>query len=113
MATVLSEVGKKEEDIRASVVKPEVQLFDALIDTSTGSRSLRKSVVHLHSDTVYILNLNFVREAGEQLIIDAGTLIKVESIYPYSQNTFGQPNLQINTVPVNNTETIIQNQMAR
>jgi hypothetical protein len=68
---------QKKEDIKASIVKPEVELHDALIDAN-GSRSIRQKVVHLYKDTVYLLSDNFTREAGEQLIIDEGTLIKAK-----------------------------------
>ncbi len=57
---------KKPENIKTSVVKPEVTLTDS-----------RVKAIHLYSDTVYILNTPFNRQAGEQLIIDEGTLIKV------------------------------------
>ena len=70
---------KKLENIKASTTKTEVELFDALINPVSGARDLRLKVVHLHNDTVYILNgTNFVREAGEQLIIDEGVLVKVK-----------------------------------
>ncbi len=42
-----------------------------------GSSANRMKVVHLYKDTVYTLSQFFVRHAGEQLIIDAGTLIKI------------------------------------
>jgi hypothetical protein len=71
---------KKTEYIKASVVKPEVELIASVnVNTGTGSGSIteRIKVVHLRSDTVYILpEAGFTREAGEQLIIDEGVVIK-------------------------------------
>ncbi len=59
----------KNETVKTSPLKPEVVL---------GERS-NTAIVHLYSDTVYILNVNFVRNAGQELVIDEGTLIKVQS----------------------------------
>ena len=67
---------KKAEDIKVSPAKPEVVMTD-LENDSTGRPAIRKKLVRLYKDTVYLLNSSFVREAGEQLIIDEGTLIKV------------------------------------
>jgi hypothetical protein len=55
---------QKEENIKVSKVKPEK------IITNTSK------ILKLYKDTVYILQNTFVREAGEQLIIEEGTLIK-------------------------------------
>lgn len=57
---------QKSENVKTSNVKPEVTLSDS-----------RASLVHLHSDTVYILKGDFFRKANEELIIDEGTLVKV------------------------------------
>lgn len=56
---------KKAESIQAYAEKPETEI-------RTQGR-----IIHLYSDTVYILSTPLVRNAGEQLIIDEGTLIKV------------------------------------
>ncbi len=56
---------KKAEDVPTSPVKPEVVLKESRI-----------KAVHLYNDTVYILNSQFTRQDGEQLIIDEGTVIK-------------------------------------
>jgi hypothetical protein len=65
---------KKPEDIEAKPQKPEVELKDKSAD---GQK--RIPVIHLSKDTVYILSTSFSRQTGEQLIIDAGTLIKVKT----------------------------------
>jgi hypothetical protein len=69
---------QKSADVKTKKGKPEVELFDAAVD-STGNRFARLPVVHLKKDTVYLLNQDFIRHAGEQLIIDEGTLIKVST----------------------------------
>jgi hypothetical protein len=56
---------KKAEDVTSSTVKPEVILKESRI-----------KAIHLYHDTVYILNSQFTRQDGEQLIIDEGTIIK-------------------------------------
>lgn len=56
---------KKAEDVSSSPVKPEVILKESRI-----------KAIHLYNDTVYILNSQVTRQAGEQLIIDEGTVIK-------------------------------------
>jgi hypothetical protein len=56
---------KKAESIQAYTPKPEAEL------------RTQERIIHLYSDTVYILSTPLVRNAGEQLVIDAGTLIKV------------------------------------
>lgn len=68
----------KPERIRISTVKPEVALKDQL-QTFPFQRI---QTLHLYSDTVYILSDLFRREAGEILIIEAGTLIKVNTTGP-------------------------------
>jgi hypothetical protein len=65
---------KKAENIKASAVMPEKEIFGYTGGNSTLNRI---KVVHLYRDTVYILSEPFTREAGEQLVIDEGTLIKV------------------------------------
>lgn len=57
---------KKLDTVKNTAAKPEVTLKDS-----------RNKIIHLYNDTVYVLEDVFKREAGEQLIIDAGTLIKV------------------------------------
>ncbi|MBI3883252.1 MAG: hypothetical protein HY305_03310 [Sphingobacteriales bacterium] len=56
---------KKAEDVASSVIRPEIVIRDSRI-----------KVLHLHSDTVYLLTGNLQRLDGETLQIDAGTLIK-------------------------------------
>src|SRR5215831_1432901 len=63
---------KKQEDITTSTAKPEKVLSELVAVNSIE----RIKIVHLYSDTVYTLESDFLRLAGEQLIIDAGTLIK-------------------------------------
>ena len=58
----------KREDIKASEVKPEVIITDS-----------RATLIHLYKDTVYILKGELERKEHEELIVDAGTLIKVIS----------------------------------
>jgi len=63
---------KKAEDIKASDTKPQKNLTD-----NNGMPAPdRIKLVHLYKDTVYTLSENFVRQDGEQLIIDEGTIIK-------------------------------------
>lgn len=50
--------------------KPEVVLDAAFMAISA-------DVITLHSDTTYVLAENLVREAGQELVIEPGTLIKV------------------------------------
>src|SRR5215831_3039916 len=74
---VISGTGcKKAEDVTTSAVKPE----KILVGFTGGNSSMNRiKVVHLYKDTVYLLMDNFIRFAGEQLIIDEGTLIKVKA----------------------------------
>ncbi|MBA4166174.1 MAG: hypothetical protein H0X41_01265 [Chitinophagaceae bacterium] len=69
---------RKAGDIKTTPVKPEIQL----LDESQRSPIERIKVVHLYKDTVYILSKMFTRQPGEQLIIDEGTLIKVNTSTP-------------------------------
>jgi hypothetical protein len=66
---------KKDESIRISAAKPEKKLLDK-IDVSPYTRF---NTVQLYKDTVYVIEHDFIREAGEQLIIEEGTVIKVKS----------------------------------
>jgi hypothetical protein len=60
---------KKQETIKLSEVKPE----RILTDNITGNRI---KIIKLYRDTVYLIQKEFIREAGEQLVIEEGTLIK-------------------------------------
>ena len=62
---------KKEENITTTAIKPEKKF-------SSFFAGNRPRIIKLYKDTVYILDQdNVTREAGEQLIIEEGTLIKV------------------------------------
>jgi hypothetical protein len=61
---------QKDENIKASKTKPEIALSEK------DSRGARLRILQLHKDTVYINSTPFTREAGEELVIEAGTLIK-------------------------------------
>ena len=65
---------KKAEDITAATPKAETRMTAVLANTQ-----IRIKTLHLSKDTVYTLSEDFTREDGEQLIIDAGTLIKVNT----------------------------------
>jgi len=67
---------KKAEDIAASSPKPEKEIKGYFGNNNTN----RVATIHLYADTVYVLNENFDRFDGEQLIIDPGTLIKCNVI---------------------------------
>ncbi|MHA4807427.1 hypothetical protein ACX0G9_04955 [Flavitalea flava] len=71
---------KKEENIKASAGKPEKKLLDQAESQNplTGTYD-RYKIIHLSRDTVYTLRNSFTREAGEQLVIEEGTLIKVSA----------------------------------
>jgi hypothetical protein len=62
---------RKSENIKTSVAKPEKPLLDS-----------RLEVIHLYKDTVYVLSGPLERLTGEQLIIDEGTLVKVNTTDP-------------------------------
>jgi hypothetical protein len=66
---------QKQENIKSAVVKPEKPLRGYFGNNVTN----RVKTVRLYKDTVYVLSEFFVREAGEQLVIDEGTLIKVNT----------------------------------
>lgn len=63
----------KKNVLTISGTKPEIELSDKLIYSSE-----RNKVIRLSKDTVYILKETIVREEGEQLIIEEGTLINVQ-----------------------------------
>ncbi len=63
---------KKTEDVKLKTPKPEVEIFG-----TEDKPVLLGKIVHLYRDTVYTLNNVLTRAAGEQLIIEDGTLIKV------------------------------------
>ncbi|MBI3882908.1 MAG: hypothetical protein HY305_01460, partial [Sphingobacteriales bacterium] len=58
--------GCKKDTIFKTYAKPQTVIASNSGDT-----------LHLHGDTVYVLTTNLVISAGQVLIIDAGTLIKV------------------------------------
>lgn len=60
---------QKKDTVRTSAPKPE-KTFG----------TLNGQVMHLYQDTVYVLRDNIFLNAGEQLIIDPGTLIKVSPL---------------------------------
>jgi hypothetical protein len=64
---------KKEETIKLGTVKPEKILLD-----NTGGIPIK--IIKLYRDTVYLIQSVFTRNAGEQLIIEEGTLIKGANI---------------------------------
>lgn len=67
---------KKEINPRISRPRPEKELLGET-RPNPASPATRIKVLHLVSDTVYVLNTPLTRESGEQLIIEPGTLIKV------------------------------------
>lgn len=69
---------KKQEDITVETPKPEKD-FEDFKFKNTNNVSVLPKIIHLYSDTVYTITSNDIitRLEGEQLIIDAGTLIKV------------------------------------
>lgn len=62
--------------------KPEV-------DLQADPTRLVTSVVHLYSDTTYIVSGNLNINAGQKLIVDAGTLVKVRNAGSVNINTGG------------------------
>ena len=69
---------RKAENIRSATARPEKELLDF---TGANSSQNRLKIVHLYKDTVYTLyNNSFTREDGEQLIIDEGTVIKIDAV---------------------------------
>lgn len=76
---------KKAEDITIETPKPERRIDGSIEGNPTKFSNLSKrKIMHLYSDTVYILTSPLIREAGEQLIIDEGTLIKAVLNYSIS-----------------------------
>jgi len=61
---------KKKSEITISAPLPE-KVIDAFYNPA--------KVIHLYKDTVYTMSSSITRSAGQQLIIDEGTLIKVDS----------------------------------
>jgi hypothetical protein len=64
---------QKEENVKTAAIKPEKEVL-------AFSGNSRIKVIKLFSDTVYLIKNELVREAGEQLIIEPGTLIKTSGI---------------------------------
>ncbi len=72
LATIFFVTGCKKQDyIKSTVMKPEKRIVE--FQLANGSYP---AIIKLHNDTVYILDVDFTREAGQQLIIEEGTLIK-------------------------------------
>lgn len=64
---------KKAEDVTIAAAKPE-RTLESFFGKDIGTN--RPKLIHLYSDTVYTISQSMTREAGEQLVIDAGTVIK-------------------------------------
>ncbi len=64
---------KKQEYIKTGKVKPEKRIAEFQVN------SIYPRIIKLYKDTVYILDVDFERNAGEELIIEEGTLIKAGS----------------------------------
>lgn len=67
----------KKEHVRVTPQKPEVVLSLFTADPFADKTWADRTVLHLHKDTVYVIDANYVRDAGEELIIEEGTLIKL------------------------------------
>ncbi|MFM9907956.1 MAG: hypothetical protein ACKVOW_01335 [Chitinophagaceae bacterium] len=67
---------KKSDAIKTARQKPEINLITEIPGTG-GNPSSRIKQIHLDKDTVYVLSTTVTREVGEELIIDAGTVIKM------------------------------------
>jgi len=65
---------KKKEDIEISRARPE-KTIEAFFGKDINVN--RPDIIHLYKDTVYTLSQFLERRPGEQLIIDEGTVIKV------------------------------------
>lgn len=65
-------VGCKKSSEFQQKAKPELTLYP-------GDARLLSQTLHLYKDTVYILAVNLERDSGQSLVIDAGTLIKVNN----------------------------------
>jgi hypothetical protein len=61
---------EKEENVKASATRPEKKV-SSIFQNNSNPR-----VIKLFKDTVYVLDRDLMRDAGEQLIIEEGTLIK-------------------------------------
>jgi hypothetical protein len=66
---------KKAGDIEVSAPKPE-RAIESFFGTNIDIN--RPKIIHLYKDTVYTLSQFLTRRADEQLIIDEGTIIKVD-----------------------------------
>jgi hypothetical protein len=66
---------RKQDTITTSRQKPEKVL--TAIFSGRGGQQSRLRTIRLYKDTVYVLTESFSRIAGEQLVIDAGTIIKM------------------------------------
>jgi hypothetical protein len=67
---------QKPDAVRTSRDKPEKTLSATFIP-SPGAAPERINTIRLFKDTVYNITENFTREAGEQLVVDAGTVLKI------------------------------------
>lgn len=67
---------KKNDTIKTARAKPEKVLTDKIIGVG-GSQVGRLKSIRLDQDTVYVLTESISRLAGEQLIIEEGTLVKL------------------------------------
>src|ERR1700742_1888876 len=65
---------KKSENITVSSPKPE-KTIESFFGSDVSVN--RPAIIHLYGDTVYTVSSSFTRQAGEQLIIDEGTIIKI------------------------------------
>ncbi len=73
-AVVFNNLGcKKQEYIKASGVMPEKRIGELF---GSNNSINRPKLIKLYKDTVYILDIPITIEAGEQLLIEEGTLIK-------------------------------------
>jgi len=78
LAALLLMLGACQKDMSEKVSRamPEKSLSDKIFLTQ-GGQPQRVPVIRLSKDTVYVLSEPFRRLQGEQLIVEAGTLIKV------------------------------------
>jgi hypothetical protein len=67
---------EKNDTVKTSRALPEKNLSDKLF-ASSGSQPSRIQSLRLDQDTVYLITESISRQAGEQLIIEEGTLIKL------------------------------------
>jgi hypothetical protein len=66
---------QKTDSITVSRDKPEKELV-GYFQLNPSSPRVRINSIHLSQDTVYLLKENFSRLEGEELIVDAGTVVK-------------------------------------